>query len=128
MLNRRYTLSKGARLSWKRYIDLLFAKGQSFVAFPLRVVYLPVEEEALAPVSILVSVPKKKFRRAVKRNLIKRQVREAYRVCKYDLIDPLVEKDKRMLVAFLYLDQEIHPFADMENALTEALNILRDTV
>ena len=67
MVNRRYTLSKEERLSWKRYIDLLFAKGQSFVAFPLRVVYLAVEEETLAPVSILVSVPKKKFRRAVKR-------------------------------------------------------------
>ena len=55
MVNRRYTLSKEERLSWKRYIDLLFAKGQSFVAFPLRVVYLAVEEETLAPVSILVS-------------------------------------------------------------------------
>ena len=108
MVNRRYTLSKEERLSWKRYIDLLFAKGQSFVAFPLRVVYLAVEEETLAPVSILVSVPKKKFRRAVKRNLIKRQVREAYRVRKYDLIDPLTGKNKRMLVAFLYLDKEIH--------------------
>ena len=124
--NRRYTLSKEERLSWKRYIDLLFAKGQSFVAFPLRVVYLAVEEETLAPVSILVSVPKKKFRRAVKRNLIKRQVREAYRVRKYDLIDPLTGKNKRMLVAFLYLDKEIHPFADMEKAMTKALNVLRD--
>lgn len=128
MVNRRYTLSKEERLSWKRYIDLLFAEGQSFVAFPLRVVYLPVEEENLAPVSIMVSVPKKKFRRAVKRNLIKRQVREAYRVRKYDLIDPLVEKNKRMLVAFLYLDKEIHPFSDMEKAMTKALNVLRDKV
>ena len=83
MVNRRYTLSKEERLSWKRYIDLLFAKGQSFVAFPLRVVYLAVEEETLAPVSILV-------------------------------------------VAFLYLDKEIHPFADMEKAMTKALNVLRD--
>ncbi len=79
MVNRRYTLSKEERLSWKRYIDLLFAKGQSFVAFPLRVVYLAVEEE-----------------------------------------------NKRMLVAFLYLDKEIHPFADMEKAMTKALNVLRD--
>ena len=97
MVNRRYTLSKEERLSWKRYIDLLFAKGQSFVAFPLRVVYLAVEEETLAPVSILVSVPKKKFRRAVKRNLIKRQVREAYRVRKYDLIDPLTGKNLSLI-------------------------------
>ena len=45
MTTKRYTLSKEERLSWKRYIDLLFEKGQSFVAFPLRVVYLPMEEE-----------------------------------------------------------------------------------
>nr|WP_129730930.1 ribonuclease P protein component [Parabacteroides goldsteinii] len=126
MENKRYTLSKEERLSWKRYIDLLFEKGQSFVAFPLRVVYLPLEEEMSAPVSILISVPKKKFKRAVKRNLIKRQVREAYRVRKYDLIDPLAEKNKRMLVAFLYLDKEIHPFADMEKAMTKAIKVLRD--
>lgn len=126
MVNKRYTLSKEERLSWKRYIDQLFAEGQSFVAFPLRVVYLPVEEEALVPVSIMVSVSKKKFKRAVKRNQIKRQVREAYRVRKYDLIDPLTEKNKRMLVAFVYLDKEIHPFAGIEKAMTKAINILRN--
>lgn len=126
MVNKRYTFSKQERLSWKRYIDLLFAKGQSFVAFPLRVVYFPVEEDSLAPVSLLISVPKKKFKRAVKRNLIKRQVREAYRVHKYDLIDPLIEKKKQMLVAFLYLDKEIHSFASIEKAMVKALNVLRD--
>ena len=128
MVNRRYTLSKEERLSWKRYIDLLFAKGQSFVAFPLRVVYLPVEEDSLAPVSILISVPKKKFKRAVKRNLIKRQIREVYRVRKYTLIDPLVEKNSRILVAFLYLDKEIRSFAEMEKAMTKALTTLVNKV
>ena len=68
MTTKRYTLSKEERLSWKRYIDLLFEKGQSFVAFPLRVVYLPMEEEMPARASFLVSVPKKRFKRAVKRN------------------------------------------------------------
>lgn len=126
MTNKRFTLSKEERLSWKRYIDLLFEKGQSFVAFPLRVVYLPVEKEGLAPVSMMVSVSKKKFKRAVKRNLVKRQVREAYRVRKYDLIDSLLEKNRCMLVAFLYLDKEIHPFTDMEKAMTKAIRILCD--
>lgn len=61
MENKRYTLSKEERLSWKRYIDLLFEKGQSFVAFPLRVVYLSLEEEMSAPVSILIQRPQKEI-------------------------------------------------------------------
>ena len=123
---KRYTLSKEEHLSWKRYIDLLFAQGQSFIAFPLRVIYLPMEEQLPAPASIMVSVPKKKFKRAVKRNLIKRQVREAYRTRKYDLIEPLLAKNKSMLIAFLYLDKEIHPFTDIEKAMNKAIAILRD--
>ncbi|WP_102407483.1 ribonuclease P protein component [Parabacteroides bouchesdurhonensis] len=123
---KRYTLSKEERLSWKRYIDLLFAQGQSFIAFPLRVIYLPMEEQLPAPASIMVSVPKKKFKRAVKRNLIKRQVREAYRTRKYDLIEPLLAKNRSMLIAFLYLDKEIHPFTDIEKAMNKAIAILRD--
>lgn len=126
MATQRYTLSKEERLSWKRYIDLLFEKGQSFVAFPLRVVYLPMEEAMSAPVSILISVSKKKFKRAVKRNLVKRQVREAYRVRKYELIEPLVAKNKGMLIAFLYIDKEIRPFADLEKAMNKAIRLLRD--
>ena len=128
MTTRRYTLSKEERLSWKRYIDLLFAKGQSFVAFPLRVVYLPMEEEMPARASFLVSVPKKKFKRAVKRNQIKRQVREAYRVRKYDLLDPLASKGKSLLMAFLYIDKEIHSFATMEKAMKKAIQQLIERV
>ncbi len=119
------TFSKAERLSWKRYIDLLFEKGQSFVAFPLRVVYLSVDEKAETPVSILISVPKKKFKRAVKRNLIKRQIRETYRVRKHSLIGSVQEKEKSMFLAFLYIDKEISTFADMEKAMTKAVKILQ---
>lgn len=126
MTIQRYTLSKPERLSWKRYIDQLFAEGQSFIAFPLRVVYLWTDQEMPAPVSLLISVPKKKFKRAVKRNFIKRQVRETYRVRKYGLIEPLKEQKKSLLVAFLYVDKEIHAFADMEKAMNKAIRILRE--
>lgn len=123
---RRNTLSKEERLSWKRYIDLLFQKGQSFVAFPLRVIYLPVEEDMKAPVSIMISVPKKKIKRAVNRNLIKRQVRETYRTRKHDLTDKLTEKNRSLLVAFLYLEGKVSSFTDMDKAMTKALRILKD--
>ncbi len=127
MVNRKFTFPKQERLSWKRHIDLLFANGRSFVAFPLRVIYLPVEEDALsARASVLISVPKKKFKRAVKRNLIKRRMREAYRIHKQELFDALANNRQRMLVAFLYLDKEILPFSEIEKAMQKALDILRN--
>ena len=127
MTERRHTLSKEERLSWKRHIDRLFTEGRSFVAFPLRVVYLLSDEEGM-PVraSFLVSVPKKRFKRAVKRNRIKRQVREAYRMHKYDLWESLEATDKRMLIAFLYVDNELHSSVTMEKAMTKAIRILRE--
>lgn len=128
MAERGYTLSKAERLSWKRYIDLLFLRGQSFVAYPLRVVYLPVEGTLSVPVSFLVSVPKKKFKRAVKRNLVKRQVREAYRVRKQGLYDALALSGKQLLVAFIYLDKEIASFSEMEKSMTKVLRILQEKI
>jgi ribonuclease P protein component len=125
MGSKRYTLGKDERLSRKRSIDLLFEKGQSFIAFPLRVIYLPPEDDTPTPVSILINVSKKRFKHAVERNLLKRRVREAYRLHKYDLIDPLKEENRSMMVAFLYVDKEIHPFPSIEKAMTKALRILR---
>lgn len=87
MTDRRYTLSKAERLSRKRDIDLLFAEGQSFIAYPLRVVYTVIEEQRSVPASILISVSKKKFKRAVKRNAVKRQIRESYRIRKQALLN-----------------------------------------
>ncbi len=84
-------LRKGERLCSKKLIDTLFGIGGShaMTAFPLKAVYrlIDCKSETSAPeetvmesnVQVLVSVPKKHFKRAVKRNRVKRQVREAYR-------------------------------------------------
>ena len=73
------TLRKSERLDKKKVIEKMFAGGsRSFSVFPLRVVYLPVEELEVSA-SILISVSKRRFKRAVKRNRVKRQIREAYR-------------------------------------------------
>ncbi|MDR1557332.1 MAG: ribonuclease P protein component [Tannerellaceae bacterium] len=127
MVNKRkYSFPKEERLSWKRHIDQVFGEGQSFVAFPLRVVYLPVESSLSAPVSMLVSVSKKRIKRAVGRNYIKRQVRETWRVRKYELADALVARNQSMFLAFLYIDKKLHPFAEMEKAMAKVVKILRD--
>lgn len=124
---RRFTFPKEERLSWKRYIDKLFAEGESFVAFPLRVVYCQLEEPTMGvPAAMLVSVPKKKFRRAVLRNRIKRLTREAYRLRKQVLLDALEAEGKQLLIAFLYVDKELCSFARMDKAMGKALRLLQE--
>ena len=112
MEERRYTLDKSERLCSKKLIERLFGGGnKSFPAFPLRVVYMPLApEENTADASILISVPKKRFKHAVKRNQVKRQVREAYRHNKHIQLDALKaqETPTSMILAFNWLDNKIH--------------------
>ena len=85
----------------------MFAGGsRSFSLFPLRVVWLPVEDLG-APVSILVSVSKRRFKRAVKRNRVKRRVREAYRLNKQPLLEVVEQTGCPVAVAFIYLSDRI---------------------
>ena len=101
------TLHKVERLDKKKIIEKMFAGGsRSFSVFPLRVVYLPVEELE-ADASILISVSKRRFKRAVKRNRVKRQIREAYRVNKHELLNILVERKCRLAIAFIYLSDQL---------------------
>ena len=72
------TLTKQERLCGKKAVEALFGRGKSGTKGCLRYRFLMRESEEL-PSRILVSVPKRSFKRAVKRNLLKRRIREAYR-------------------------------------------------
>ena len=76
--------------------------SKSFSIFPIRVVYMPVEQGE-APVSILISVSKRRFKRAVKRNRVKRQIREAYRKNKELLIGERIATPGAAVGCCLYL-------------------------
>ena len=118
----KHTFPKTERLSSVILIEKLFAGGsKSLPAFPLRIVYMPVEGEELPAVSVLISVPKKRFKRAVKRNLVKRQVREAYRKNKHLLLDALASRNKRLIIAFIWLDNHIHSSAEVEEKVKKLL-------
>ena len=115
------TLRKSERLDKKKVIEKMFAGGShSFSVFPLRVVYLPVDEPE-ATASILVSVSKRRFKRAVKRNRVKRQIREAYRKHKYVLWDKASEGDKALLLSFIWLDDNLHDSVDIDSCVARLL-------
>lgn len=118
-MNQSFT--KAERICSKKTVDKLFGGGNaSMAAFPLRAVYR-VEETAddnqsandeesverqpsndeTPPISILVSVPKRKFHRAVDRNRMKRQIREAYRRNKQPLSALVQQQNQRLFIAFV---------------------------
>jgi ribonuclease P protein component len=91
-----------------RLMEQLFGSGsQSMVAYPLRVVFHKAERQKTGvPVQILISVPKKRFKHAVDRNRVKRQVRETYRRLKQPLCDA-IPADESLLVGFVWLSDQL---------------------
>ncbi|MCD7899653.1 MAG: ribonuclease P protein component [Bacteroides sp.] len=114
----RNTFRKTERLNSKILIEKMFSGGsKSFSIFPLRLVFMPLEIAASSPASVLISVPKKRFKKAVDRNRVKRQIREAYRKNKHDLIRVLLEKEMSIAVAFIYLSDEMVSTSVLENKI-----------
>lgn len=119
-----FSFKKSERLCSKRLIDDLFdGKGKSMSAFPIRVVYKVIpKEEQIAPASILISVSKRRFKRAVKRNRVKRQIREAYRKNKYLLSDVLKKhQEENLLIGFLWLSDKLYSSQEVEASIQQLL-------
>lgn len=112
------TLKKIERLHGIADTENLFAgKKKSVYVHPLRVVYKAQLEEKL-PTRIMVIVPKRFFKHAVDRNLLKRRLREAYRLNKRDL---------KYDVAFIYSSGEMVDFSTLEKSVIKALEKIETT-
>lgn len=124
----RNTFSKSERLCYQKSIDRLFAQGKSFIAYPLRVIYFAEIEpnEANQYPQVLISVSKRKFKRANKRNRVKRLVREAYRLNKSGYLTLLSQKGLRMDIAFLYLKDELPTYGEIEKSISKTLAVLEE--
>jgi ribonuclease P protein component len=104
----RQTFKKGERLRSKKLIGDLFSKGNGFFVYPFKVIYVETSEKRAFPVEVLISVPKKRIKGAVKRNRIKRLVREAYRKNKGLLWDKMESRPSTLLLGLIYVaDQEM---------------------
>ena len=122
----RYTFSKQERLSNEKLINQLFSCGKSFIEYPIRIVYFPIicsgnEEKSI---KTLITVPKKNIKSAVKRNRIKRQIREVYRLNKHILSCLPKQKNRTLMIGFIYLNSEIIEFSVIEQKMIKALNKL----
>ena len=99
----------------------MFEGGHSRSFSIFRVVYMPIEQGEV-PATILISVSKRRFKRAVKRNRVKRQIREVYRKNNQPLLDGLQNKGQRLAIAFIYLSDELVATAELEEKMKTALS------
>lgn len=127
-----FTLPKQERLCSRTLIEQLFlGHSQHKKEWPVRVVYQVVkrEDEDDAQTEVLMSVSKRYFKRAVKRNLVKRQLRESYRLHKAILTDVLtLHPDTKILIAFIWLSGQTYDSAKVEKAVKAALEKIVDSL
>ncbi len=120
----RFRLAKKERISGEKRIESLFANGSSFMSYPFRVVWLRSDAGSATWASVMVSIPKKRLKKAVDRNRMKRLTREAYRLHKQHLTDLLKAGGDHLEIAFIYVKDETSDFITVEKGIVKAIREL----
>jgi len=111
------------RLKSSKAIGGLFKGGQSYVAYPFRVVWKEASPYLAAQSSaqIMISVPKRNFKTAVARNRIRRQIREVYRLQKQGLYDKLAASNLSISLMVSYIAKEALPYAEISAGMAKLI-------
>ncbi len=119
------TFSKEERLTSKKKIDRLFAVGNGFNVYPFRIIWMFREaQDGNTPAQVLISVSKKKIKKAVTRNLIKRRIREGYRKNKSGFYSYLTKNNIDCTLALVYIASDIALYKDIEQKIISILQRL----
>ena len=116
-----YTLNKDEKLTSRTAVNRLFDEGKSLMAFPLRAAYRlrPMGDNS---VQFLISIPKKRIRKAVSRVTLRRRVRESYRLNRRSLLVPALERHGCGVdIAFVYLDSTPAPYCVIDEKMVSLL-------
>ena len=121
---------KQERIVSQKLIEELFTSGQShsLTAFPLRAVFLNEDgKQNENAVKLLLSVPKRRFKHAVDRNRVKRQLREAFRKHKHLLAD-VIPDGQSLALAFVWMSDRHMLSADVEQRVVTLLKRIGQTI
>lgn len=118
------TFTKAERLSSKIEIDRLFETGKSFHFPPFKIIWKETTDSTV-PAKIVISVPKRLFKKAIDRNRIKRITREAYRKNKNSFYADI---NKKVLLMFIFTSKTIIEYKEMEEKIISILQRLSKNI
>ncbi len=121
----KFTFSKKERLKSSIQISKLFKSGNSFAKFPIRVLWTIQSIDPLLLPQVCFAVPKKKFANATDRNLLKRRMKEAYRLQKHILTE---QSYYGIQALFLFTSSEIVDYKSIEKSMIKILKQLKEIV
>lgn len=118
-----HSFSKSERLKSKIEIDSLFVEGSTFFVYPFKVIYSirKISNEKANPARIVISIPKRNFKHAVSRNLLRRRSKEAYRLNKQELNSYLSENEITLDMMLIYTDQQALEYKRIEKGIKKML-------
>lgn len=122
------TFTKDEKLCSFKEIDSLVKTGENIFRYPFKAVYLikkPTENDVIRYNQLLISVPKRIFKKAVTRNLLKRKIRECYRKNKESFILPQGITIHLMLV---YISKDILEYKYIESKIKDILDNISKAV
>lgn len=120
-----FTYSKAEKLKSKKLFEKLFAEGKSISEYPLRMVYVKTAVTQEIPIKAGVTVSKRKFKSAVKRNRIKRVLREAYRLNKAIIFN---NREANYALLIMYLGKEMPESAQVHKTMIKLLEKFKDKI
>lgn len=121
------SFKKIEHLTGEKLIQKVFASKHRFLVHPIKVNFLFNQQlKDDVPIKVLVSCPKRNFKKAVDRNRIKRLLRETYRQNKHSLVDALKTSEFNLVVTLVFIGNEIPEFKYIENKIILTLNRLTE--
>lgn len=116
-----FGLTHDERLRSRSAIRRLFESGEHGFSYPLRYMWIQEESEATPRAEIMFSVPKRFHKRANKRNLLRRHIKESYRLQKEPLLLKLEQGGLNLDLAIIYSTKERHSHKTINNAVRRIL-------